>query len=75
MGIEQKMNKWIIGAVMGKKHVKEHESSHERKKTETNSSSWLKWFIQQWVGELKKDISEKKNLKDSKGKKDSFFKW
>jgi hypothetical protein len=29
MGLEQKLNKWLIGAVMGKKHVIEHELFQE----------------------------------------------
>ena len=52
--------------------MKEHESSHEEKKSNTKSS-WLKGFIQQGVWELKKDISEKKASKGDK--KNSFFKW
>jgi len=29
MGLEQKINKWIIGAVMGRRYVIEHEMGEE----------------------------------------------
>lgn len=60
MGLEQKLNKWLIGAVMGKKHVIEHELFQESV-SETKEKKWnngLKGFLELWVDELKHNVGD-----------------
>lgn len=59
MGLEQKLNKWLIGAVMGRKHVIEHELSQESEEKKSKEKTWrdgLKGFLELWVDELKQNV-------------------
>lgn len=68
MGLEQKFNKRIIGAVMGKKHVIEHELTETwEKDTKRDSKDWIKGFLELGVGELKQNVKgAKKSVKTPK---------
>jgi hypothetical protein len=64
MGIEAKFNKWLVGAVMGKKYVWEHkhlwkESHQEEQKpvvSKKKDITSLKGFLQWGVEELKHNV-------------------
>ncbi|MDD2537085.1 MAG: hypothetical protein PHU61_01185 [Candidatus Absconditabacteria bacterium] len=69
MGFEERINKWIIGAVMGRKHVYRYEDTkkivdkeHTPKEGNTKKSSKIsevKGFLELGVGELKSNIKGK----------------
>ena len=62
MGLQKRLNKWVIKKTIGSEYVYQIEAEERIKwwyETENERSSKLKSFLKDWVNEMKKEISWK----------------
>ena len=62
MGLQKRLNKWVIKKTIGSEYVYQIEAEERLKwwyEPENERSSKLKSFLQDWVNEMKKEISWK----------------
>jgi len=63
MKIENKLHKWVIGAVMGKSFVKSYNEKEEDELPQKQASDSLQGFIKLGLSELKQNIKKTKKRK------------
>ena len=63
MGLQKRLNKRVIKKTIGSEYVYQIETEERVKwwyfDYEENEGSWLKSFIQEWVNEMKREMTRK----------------
>ncbi len=64
MWLQKKINKRLIKRAIGSEYVYQIEADEKVKRwypddDDENKSSWITWFLKDWVKEMKKEVKRK----------------
>ena len=64
MWLQKKLNKRLIKRAIGSEYVYQIEADEKIRRWYTDDedkSSWLTWFLKDWVKEMKREVKKKLN--------------
>ena len=65
MGLQKKLNKWFIKKAIGSEYVYQIEADEKIRRGIVSDEEWkdnsLRWFLKDWVNEIKKEVKKKLN--------------
>ena len=62
MGLQKRLNKRVIKKTIGSEYVYQIEADEKIRRgysDEEKKSSWLTWFLKDWVKEMEKEVKKK----------------